>query len=118
MMAVRDHASSYLSYTNPQMSSKHQLINGGQPWLINDPSMQGLHLNHDIGGTNFRKNNNNTLHIDEGGGGFDTMPQPYQSSVHLRKGSMQGFGGRTLLSQNGSTIMGAQSNMHLFNSVQ
>ena len=53
------------------MSSKAGLMDRGQqPWLINDPSMQGLHLNHDIGGTNFRKNNN-TINVDEtGGGGF------------------------------------------------
>ena len=66
---------------------------GGGPWLINDPSMQGLHLNQDIGGgaNNFRRNNNinninNTLLVDEGAGGIDT--NNYQSSIHLRKGSM------------------------------
>lgn len=42
-------------------------------FLINDPSMQGLNINMDLGGSNFRRNNN-TLMVDEGGGGFDTIP--------------------------------------------
>ena len=81
------------------------------PWLISDPSMQGLHLNQEIGGLNFRRNNN-TLLVDEGGGSLDP-PTNYQSSAHLRKGSMQGIGPRSLLSQNGSTIIGAQSNLNV-----
>ena len=33
--------------------------------------------------------------------------------MHLRKGSMQGLGHRSLLSQNGSTIVGTQTNLHM-----
>lgn len=72
--------------------------------------MQGLNLNQDLG-RNYRRNNN-TLLVDEAG--FDSAPEhQYMSSAHLRNGSMPGAGGRSLLSQNGSTIVGAQSNFNL-----
>ena len=77
------------------MSSKQAVGDGREPWLISDPSMQGLNLNQDLG-RNFRRNNN-TLLVDEGGMDSDRMQQ-YQSSAHLRNGSLPGIGGRSLLS--------------------
>lgn len=45
MMAVREQSQQYLHFSTSQMSSKQQIGDGREPWLISDPSMQGLNLN-------------------------------------------------------------------------
>lgn len=70
IMAVREQSQQYLHFNQSQMSSKQAIGDGREPWLINDPSMQGLNLNQDLP-RNFRRNNNTLLADD---GGFDTAP--------------------------------------------
>jgi hypothetical protein len=64
MMAVREQSQQYLHFNNSQMSSKQAAGDRQEPWLISDPSMQGLNLNQDLG-RNFMRNNN--TFADDGG---------------------------------------------------
>ena len=76
MLAVREQTQQFLNHHyNPSHAllppSKHSASQAHHgPWLINDPSMQGLNLNLDLGaagGYSNRKNNNNTLIVDDMG---------------------------------------------------
>lgn len=97
LLAVRDQAQSYLDYSYPAMSSQHALLDRGEPGLLGDPSLPSLQHSQDLGGGRFRRNNNNTLLIGHGGS-YDPLPQSRGSAAHLRKGSVHGYGGRSLLS--------------------